>query len=170
MYYTPFGRFATSHTTAISFNVNNFPVTIHEKKMPHAAKNRGTFTKLFLDRDIRDALHSSRIENDAFRLMECFTNVLINRTRFIRSRCFDFPFHTVDEHICGGGSVLLAATDELHGHARHSKRLGRLIFVRPDVKVWRDDDLSSRLFHGAHYTACRVSILEKKESKLGFIT
>ena len=88
--------------------------------------------------------------------MERFTNVLIDGACFIRPRRFDFPLHAIHNHVCGRGSVFLAAADELHG-PRHCERLGRFVFMRPDVEVWRDDDLSPKLFHSDHYTAAKVA-------------
>lgn len=115
------------------------------------------FPHLALDDHIRQLLHPSSIEDDVLRLMQCLSQVLLYDLCLVRFRGFDFPNQPIHDHVCGRGSVLLAPADELHGHARHCKRLGRLVLVWPDVEVWRDDDLSPGLLHGEHYTAAKVS-------------
>ena len=147
----------------------NFPTAIHINQMLDGSQLETPFPHFALNDHIRQLLHSSGIKYDVLCLMERLAQVLLYDLCLVRFRSFYFPDQPIYDHICGRGSVLFAATDELHGHARHSKRLGRLVFVRPDVEVWRDDDLSSRLFHDAHYTASMAAILKKKERALGFI-
>ena len=89
--------------------------------------------------------------------MQRLSQVLLYDFCLVRFGGFDFPDQPIRNHVGGCGSIFLAAADELHGHTRHRERLGRLVFVRPDVEVWRDDDLSPRLFHTNYYTATEVA-------------
>lgn len=145
--YIPFGRFATIHSIAFSLDVNDLSATIDKPQMFDASHFPSMLSQLALNHRIGQFLHSAGIEDNIGRLMKGSAQAAINGTRIVRLWSFHLPNQPVDYRIGGSSPALLATANELHRQPCLRQCLRRLVFLLPDIDIWRDDDFPQLVLH-----------------------